>query len=222
MKKFLLLGICLQAFCLFAQNKRTFGLTAGINEYYASPTFITSKSGTGLSAGLVKGFRLSKKSDLVFEGSFIWFNTKFYGQDMRQNDPEWIKFNSKRVGLSALYYYDLLRLKKENITFGLHAGPTVTYINNFTMPEKESMYYELYPYDYPAGNMKISSVKGEHLNAFATVGLNVYHNNMELNFRYNFAINSPYRKLDTNTGAINIGGKDDFASITFTYYFFNR
>ncbi len=219
MKKILFLVTCLLSLSLSAQEDRSFGITAGINEYYAKPSIASAKSGTGFSIGLLQGFEITKKSDLVFEANFISFNMQFFGKDIRKSTPEWIDFHSNRIGLSALYYYDVLHFDDNNLVVGIHAGPSVTYINNFTAKGDTNPNYEVGPYGIAGLYMKISKYqKGSPFNTFAAAGLNVQYKAIEMNLRYHLAISSPYRNLKFYDIREQPSGKDDYLSLTFNYY----
>lgn len=220
MKKILLFVLFFTGFSLLAQNDRSMGITVGVNEYYAQPTIAIARSGTGFSAGFLNGFRITGASEIVLEANFIRFNMEFYGQDIHQGDPEWIKFHSNRIGASAFYYYDVLYLMDNNLAIGLHGGPSVTYVNNFTSKGNDNARYQIAPYDIDGLDMKISKYfKGSPFNTFLAAGFNVHFKDVELNFRYYFALSSPYRNLNFNRLPVKIDGKDDYLSVSFNYYF---
>jgi hypothetical protein len=202
------------------KSKRNFGITAGINEYYANPSFTSAKSGTGFSAGVLGGFKITRKSDLVVEASYMRFNMDFYGKELGPVSSGWLDFHSDRLSLSALYYYDLFNLKDNEVSIGLHAGPSITYLNNFTVKGKDNADYTLDPYDVNALWMKISRYDGGiSFNAFAAIGASVRYNDVELNVRYYKGLNSPYRNITPGSGAITTTGTDNYMSVTFNWYF---
>jgi hypothetical protein len=220
MKKFLYCSLLFAAITATAQkNDRGFGLTAGINEYFAKPDFLSSKSAMGFSFGFVGGFDITKNSDLVFEGGFTRFNMKFMGMAIGEDDPRWLNFHSNRIFLNALYYYDLFHFNDNKLLIGVHAGPSVTYINNFTVEGKDNANFNLEPYEVSALDMKISKyTDGAEFNAFATLGINVKYLFCEMNLRYNKGLSSPYRSLGNENSPVSFKGKDDYMSLSFTFF----
>lgn len=219
MKKILYLIFSLTGISAGAQTDRGFGVTAGINEYYAKPSFASAKSGTGFSVGLLHGFEITKNSDLVFEANFITFSMQYYGKDITDGNQKWIDFHSNRIAASALYYYDILHFDNDNLVVGVHAGPSVTYMNNFTSKGDKNPNYEIGPYGIEGLYMKISKYqKGSPFNTFVAAGFNVQYKAIEMNVRYHLAISSPYRNLKFYDIPQQPSGKDDYLSLTFNYY----
>jgi len=221
MKKFLYCAALITCFAATAQKKeRNFGISIGVNEYFARPDFISAKSSTGFSIGIVSGYDVTDKSDIVIEAGFAHLTMKFMGNDFGNDNTRWLDFHNNRLFLNLLYYYDVYHSDGRDFIVGVHGGVGTHYINNFAVKGKDNAAYTLEPYGIDALDMKISKyTDGAEFNPFLSAGINMRYKFAEVNLRYYKGLTSPYRSLGNDGSPVKFGGVDDYMSLTFNFYF---
>lgn len=223
MKKFLLFTISLYsvaAFSQFSDIESRFGFTAGVNQYYMDADFLFSKSATGFQAGVVSAIEVSRNSEIQVEFNYSRYATELIGRETQLSDPEFIKFNLERINISVIYDYELVHFLKEDIALGLCAGPSISLLNNFKLADDSKSDYLLDPYLITPDYLEMDT-KNEQtsVNVFGVVGITGRYRNFEANLRYAIGITDPYRVFPGVSRFTEFKGKDDYASLTITYFF---
>lgn len=204
----------------YSQNEDRFGLSASVNSYLGDANFLFTKSGIGYGFGIQGTVPISDNSELLAEFNFNRYNFQLMGRKDLDSEREWINFNLYRMGISVLYDYDIVSLLKDDLTIGLCAGPSLQLLSYMTPADESHNHYLLDPYDVEARELSIDDESESLLlSPFAAFGFSARYQSIQATVTYNIGFSNPYRKLSSNYKAIE--GKDNFASINFTYYFWD-
>ncbi|MGV3461677.1 MAG: outer membrane beta-barrel protein [Flavobacterium sp.] len=196
------------------------GVTAGANQYYMNADFLFSRSATGFQVGVVSSMEVSKNSEIQVEFNYSRYSTELIGRETELSNSEWIKFNLDRFNLSVIYDYELVHFLKEDIALGLCAGPSMAMLNDFKIDDDSKSHYLLDPYYVPADYLEMDT-KNEQtsINVFGVVGITGRYRNFEANLRYAIGITDVYRVFPGVSAYTEFTGKDNYGSLTLTYFF---
>lgn len=223
MKKFFLFSSLLCTtigFSQFSDWETRTGITAGVNQYYMDADFLFSRSGTGFQVGIVSSIEITDNSEIQAELNYSRYSTELIGRETQLADPEWLKFNLDRINLSVVYDYELVHFLKKDIALGICAGPSISFLNNFTLADDSKGDYLLEPYHMTPDYMEMDTKnEGTSINVFGIVGITGRYRNLEANLRYAIGITDPYRVFPAVSQYTEFTGKDDYASLTLTYFF---
>ena len=199
-----------------AQWDERSGITVGTNSYLNKANFLSSKSSAGFSVGVVSTVPISEYSEFIVEITYNRYKMELLGREDFYAKPEWIKFHTDRVNLTAIYDYDILHFLDEDLAIGVNGGPTLSVLNNMKA-ESGKDYYLLDPYQLNAGYLANDALV---FNVYASLGVSARYRNLESHLRYNKGLTSPYRTLP-KSDYVTLDGKDDFLSFSLVYYFGN-
>ena len=220
MKKSFLVVFLFFGLAAHSQYDERFGLTAGVNQYYMNADFLSSRSGTGFSVGVVSTIDISEYSEILADVTYSQFNVDLLGRKEALAQPEWKKFKTERVNVTFLYDYDILHFLDEDLAIGIGAGPSFAFITNFQPVKDDGTAFLIDPYGIDTEYMKIDENNSKvSFNVFAAVGVTVRYRNTEAGLRYYKGMTDTYRNFPAVSSQINFTGKDNYSAFTLTYYF---
>lgn len=223
MKNILILVSFALGLTSYAQDESRWGIMAGVNEYYMNADFLFSKSGMGFNAGIVATVPISEHSEFLAELGYARNNYQLLGRKDIMTDAEWVKFNTQRVYIAAIYDYDLFRFMDDDFVLGLCAGPTLSMKSEMRLTDMDKEEYLFEP--NRIGTEYLNPQAGSdsaNFDVFGTAGISARYKSIEGSLRYNFALTDIYRNFPATSEYINFTGKDSYMSFQLTFYFGNK
>jgi len=196
-----------------------FGVTAGGTNFSTDTNFLFSKSSLGYSIGVVGTASFSSRFELLIEINYTRNFINFVGREDYTSEPEDIKFKLENFNVPFILNYNYLNLD-DTWYFGIDAGISTSFLHNYKLVDEskanyylEPLYAKPYDLEFDTRNEQIS------FNAFFIIGLSAEYNQIMCNLRYHKGITDPYRNAPIISPIMDITGKDNYFSISFTYFF---
>lgn len=222
MKRLFLLFLLSLSTLGFSQQESRFGLIVGANQFYLDADFLSTKSATGYTFGVVATVPVHEYSELLAELTYNRFATELLGRKDALSSPEWIRFYAERINLSVLYDYNIFSFHDEDFSLGVCAGPTLSFVSDFNVSDDSKEDYVLDPYNMNK-DVLLMDTYGEKVigNLYGTFGITGRYFNWEGSLRYNLGLTDPFRKLSSDMEGISLKGNNNYLGFQITYFFGN-
>lgn len=222
MKRLFLLFLLSFSVVGFAQDHSRFGILAGVNQFYMKADFLSTKSGGGYTFGVVATVPIHEYSEILTELTYNRFSTELLGRKDELSNPEWIKFYAERINLAVLYDYNIFNFSDDEISLGLCAGPTVSFVSDYNVSDDSKENYLLDPYNMNQDVLRMD-VYGDKVfcNLYGTLGITGRYSNFEASLRYNLGLTDPFRKLSSDIQDISFKGSNNYLNFQVTYFLNN-
>jgi len=218
MKKIIIYCFLLISTITYSQLDGRFGIKVGATNYITDTNLLFSKSGIGLTIGLLGTVEFNESFELFTEINYNRHTVKLIGRSEPLAIPEDLKFTLENFSVPFLLNYSFF--KKDDFKLGVLVGPSFHFIYEYSIKDSKSEYI-LDPLNATTDDLLFDS-RNEKLsfNIFAAVGISAqYTEKYMVNLRYYYGITDPYRKAPVFSRISDIKGQDSYFSITATYFF---
>lgn len=203
---------------IFSQIDGRFGVTVGATNLIIDTNFLSSKSSLGYTFGVIGTNEFNDRMELFVEANYIKHFSYFLGRETPESTPEYIKYNLENVNVS--FILDYAYIVKDDFKFGVNVGPTASFLHSFKIVDLSKEDYLLDPLTIESYDLMFDERNNRlSFNAFISLGLSFQYREIMCNLRYFKGITDPYRDLPVFSPFLELKGKEDFMSLTFSYFF---
>lgn len=199
-----------------------FGVTAGYTNYVLDSNVLFTKSQPGYLIGIMSTVQFTDNLELSIGVNYVHHRMIFIGKKDLEAEPEELEFKLENIDVPFILNYNFLNLDNDNLKIGVNAGFTVSIFQQYLPSDSSKENYILEPLNL---KVKYLSFDKENetisLNTYVPVGLSVEYHHFACNLRYNFGLSDPFRQAPFYNNAYTTKAKQNYFSLSFTYFFDN-
>lgn len=197
-----------------------FGLTAGYTNYVLDSNVLFTKSQPGYMVGIVSTAEITDNLELSMGLNYVHHRMVFIGKADMDAEPEELKFKLENLDLPIIFNYNLLNLKNETLKFGVNAGITISFFQQYVPSDSSKEDYILDPLYMPVKYLKFDQENESiSINTYIPFGISAEYASVVCNLRYNKGLSDPFRNAPFHNSVYETKAKQDYFSLSFTYFF---
>ncbi|ESU20288.1 hypothetical protein FEDK69T_28010 [Flavobacterium enshiense DK69] len=197
-----------------------FGITAGYTNYVLDSNVLFTRSQPGYSIGVVGTAEFTDYLELLVELNYTHHRTQFIGRADINSEPEDIDFKLENINIPIILNYNFLRLNDDKWKFGVNAGITLSLLQSYVPSDESKEAYLLDPVYLNTEYLKFDEQNETiSFNAYLPMGVSVEFANVMCNLRYNMGLTDPFRQAPFYNTAYETEAKQNYYSVSFTYFF---
>ena len=198
-----------------------FSVKAGTTLYHAKTNFFHAKPGLGYQLGIQADIEILNRLWAICGLELSLNHMHLYGRKEYTAPAEKIKYRLEHINLPVGINYNVFNIN-DTWFFDVHAGASVNFLHNLKLVDDAYEDYYIDPLYRQKDDFAIDDFNGTiSLNTFAFSGFNVEYNQFALQFRYNYGLSNPYKKLPIYS-VYDLSGRDSFFELSFVYYLDER
>lgn len=197
-----------------------FGITAGYTNYALDSNVLFTKSQPGYLVGIVATAEFTDDLELLMGMNYVHHRMKFIGKEDQDAEPEDLKFSLDNLDVPFILNYKFLRFDNDNIKIGVNAGITLSFFQRYILSNSSKENYILEPFalevkymDFDNMNEKIS------INTYIPIGITVEYYDVACNLKYNKGWSDPFKNAPFYNTVYETKAKQNYFSLSFTYFF---
>jgi hypothetical protein len=197
-----------------------FGITAGYTNYVLDTNVLFTKSQPGYLIGVVGTAEFTDYLELSIGINYMHHRMIFVGKSDLEAEPEDLDFRLENFDVPFILNYNFF--DNDKWKFGVNAGFTVSLVQQYTYADESKENYILEPVNLDVKYLNFDQEnEGISFNTYVPFGVSAEFNNIACNLRYNMGLSDPFRQAPFYNTAFETKAKQNFYSVSFTYFFDN-
>jgi hypothetical protein len=197
-----------------------FGITAGYTNYVLESNVLFTKSQPGYLIGVVSTVEFTDYLELQVGLNYMHHRMKFVGKSDLEAEPEDLNFRLENFDIPLILNYNFF--DNDEWKIGVNAGFTISLMQSYTCADDSKEDYILEPVNLDVKYLNFDQ-ENESLsfNTYIPLGVGAEFKNIACNLRYNMGLSDPFRQAPFYNAAFETKAKQNFYSVSFTYFFDN-
>jgi hypothetical protein len=195
-----------------------FGITAGYTNYVLETNVLFTKSQPGYLIGVVGTAEFTDYLELSIGINYMHHRMIFVGKSDLEAEPEDLDFRLENFDVPFILNYNFFANDKWKV--GVNAGFTVSLVQQYTIVDESKENYILEPVNLDVKYLNFDQENGGiSFNTYVPFGVSAEFNSIACNLRYNMGLSDPFRQAPFYNTAFETKAKQNFYSVSFTYFF---
>lgn len=223
--QFFILFFILLSFNIYSQNGAfdgRFGITAGYTNYALDSNVLFTKSQPGYLIGIVGTAEFTEDLEFSIGLNYVHHRMIFVGKADLDAEPEDLKFTLENFDVPFVLNYNFLSFNDDNLKIGVNAGFTVSFAQQYIPADNSKENYILEPLNLQVKYLNFDQENERiSINTYIPLGFRVEYHNLACNLRYNMGLSDPFKNAPFYNMAYETKAKQNYFSLSFTYFFDN-
>lgn len=199
-----------------------FGIIAGYTNYILDSNVLFTKSQPGYLVGILGTAKFTEDLEFSIGLNYVHHRMIFIGKADLESEPEDLKFKLENIDVPFILNYNFLSFDNDNLKVGVNAGFTVSFLQQYLPSDSSKEDYILEPLNLSVKYLKFDEENESiSLNTYVPFGISVEYHKVACNLRYNLGLSDPFRKAPFYNTVYETKTKQNYYSMSFTYYFDN-
>ena len=196
-----------------------FGITAGYTNYVLDTNVLFTKSQPGYLIGVVGTAEFTDYLELSVGLNYVHHRMIFIGKSDLEGEPENLNFKLENFDFPFILNYNFF--DNDKWKFGVNVGFTFSLLQQYNYSNESTENYILDPINLDEKYLNFDR-ENETIsyNTYVPFGVGAEFNNIVCNFRYNMGLSDPFRQATFYNTAFETKAKQNFYSVSFTYFFY--
>jgi hypothetical protein len=198
-----------------------FGITAGYTNYVLNSNVLFTKSQPGYLIGIMGTVPLMDNLEFSIGMNYVHHRMIFIGKEDLNAEPENLKFKLENLDVPFILNYNFLNLDND-MKIGVNAGFTVSFIQQYVPIDDTKENYILEPLNLQVKYLNFDQENESiSINTYLPIGLSTEYHQVACNLKYNIGLSDPFRQASFYNILYKTKAKQNYFSLSFTYFFDN-